>query len=156
MSQCVFIAADCPLPEVRPSEDYPLHINVDTNTIYDGGADDNYFLLPFDDVDVYCEKKYGVYLELPQYTAGRARQIINYIKSTLQQTYSVELWNVWLLGYWEYEDRPYIHKRTIYIDDLTVADIKEINEAVNWNNKDQNRPSFYCIEIIKRAHYERS
>lgn len=52
MSVCVFIAADCPLPEVRPTENYPLHINIDTNEIYDGGADDNFFLLPFDDVSI--------------------------------------------------------------------------------------------------------
>ena len=149
MSVCVFIAADCPLPEFRPTENYPLHINIVTNEIYDGDADDNFFLLPFDDVNVYCEKKFGVYLELPLYTEGRARQIIDYIRSTLRQTESVELWNVWLLGYWEYDDRPYIHKKTVNINDLTVTDIKEINNAENWNNKDPNRPSFYCLEIIK-------
>ena len=79
MSVCVFIAANCPLPEVKPTEDYPLHINIDTNVVYDGGEDDNFFLLPFDDVNIYSEKKFGVYLELPLYTDGRARQIIDYI-----------------------------------------------------------------------------
>ncbi len=149
MSVCVFIAADCPLPEVRSSQDYPLHINLDTHTVDDGGEDDNYFLLPFDDVDIYCRKKYGVYLELPQYSDGRALRIINYIKSALLQTGSVELWNVWLLGYWEYDDRPYIHKKTAHIDDLAVTDIREIYDAENWNGKDQNRLSFYCIEIVR-------
>lgn len=42
MSSSVFIAADTPLPQVTPSHDYPLHINLDTGTIFDGGADDNY------------------------------------------------------------------------------------------------------------------
>lgn len=149
MSVCVFIAADCPLQEVRSAKHYPLRINIDTNEIYDGGEDDNYFLLPFDDVNIYCKKKYGVYLELPLYTDGRARQIIDYIKLVLWQTESVELWNVWLLGYWEYEDRPYIHKKTIRIDDVTVTDIKKINDVENWNNKDPDRPSFYCIEIVR-------
>ena len=149
MSVCVFIAADCPLPEVRPTENYPLHINIDTNAVYDGGEDDNFFLLPFDDVNIYCEKKFGAYLELPLYTDGRARQIIDYIKSALRQTESIELWNVWLLGYWEYDDRPYIHKKIVSINDLTVTDIKEINDAENWNNKDHNRPSFYCLEIVQ-------
>lgn len=149
MSVCVFIAADCPLPEVRPTEDYSLHINIDTNAVYDGGEDDNFFLLPFDDVNIYCEKKFGVYLELPLYTDGRARQIIDYIKSALRQTESVELWNVWLLGYWEYDDRPYIHKKIVSINDLTVTDIKEINDAENWNNKNPNLPSFYCLEIVQ-------
>lgn len=149
MSSCVFIAADRPLPEVRPSQDYPLHINVDTGTISDGGADDNYSLLTFDEVDLYCKKKYGVYLELPQYTDGRARQIMDYIRAALLQTDCVEIWNVWLLGYWEYDDRPNIRKSTIHMEELTVADMKEIINAENWNNKDKNRPSFYCLEIIR-------
>lgn len=96
-----------------------------------------------------ARKKYGVSLELHRYTEGRAKQIINYIKAALLQTDSVELWNVCLIGYWEFDDRPYIHKRTVRIDELTVNDIKEINEAENWNNKDKNRPSFYCIEVIR-------
>ena len=45
MSNCVFIAADSPLPEVTPSQDYPLHIDLDTGTIFDGGADDNYEMI---------------------------------------------------------------------------------------------------------------
>ena len=59
MSNCIFIASDKPLHEVKPSQDYPLHINLDTGTISDGGADDNYSFLPFDEVDLYCKKKYG-------------------------------------------------------------------------------------------------
>ena len=85
MSQCIFIAADTPLPEVTPPQDYPLHIDLDAGTIFDGGADDNYFLLPFDEVDLYCEKKYGVYLELPQFTNGRAEQMIADIRAALMQ-----------------------------------------------------------------------
>ena len=149
MSNCVFIAADCPLPEVTPSQEYPLEINLDTGTIFDGGADDNYFLLPFDEVDLYCEKKYGVYLELPQFTAGRAGQMIDYIRTALTQTDSVEIWNVWLSGYWEFEDRPHICKKTVPIDELTADDIKEIVQAENWDNRDHNRPWFYCLEIIR-------
>ena len=44
MSVCTFIASDFPLTEVAPVQDYPLEINLDNGTIYDGGADDNYFL----------------------------------------------------------------------------------------------------------------
>lgn len=148
MSTCIFMAADSPLPEVRPSKEYPLHINVDTGTIFDGGADDNYSLLTFDEVNLYCKKKYGVYLELPQFTEGRVRQIMDYIRAALLQTDCVEIWNVWLMGYWEYDDRPYIRKRTIRMEELTIDDMKEIIKAENWENKDKNRPSFYCLEII--------
>ena len=149
MSACIFIAADCQLPEVKPSRDYPLNIDFNSGIIDDGGADDNYFLITFDDVDIYCDKKYGVYIELHKYTDGRAKQIIDYIKNVLQQTDSVELWNVWLTDYWEYDDRPYINKKTISIDELTTDDIKKINDAENWDKKYKNRPIFYCIEIIR-------
>ncbi len=88
-------------------------------------------------------------LLLDRYTEGRAKQIIDYIKAALLHTDSVELWDVYLIEYWEFDDRPYIHKRTVRIDELTANDIKEINEAENWNNKDKNRPSFYCIEIVR-------
>ena len=40
--------------------------------IYDGDADDNYFLLPFADVREYSDKKNGVYLEWT--TTQRAEQ----------------------------------------------------------------------------------
>ena len=50
MSNCVLIAADHPLPGVRPSQDAP------------------FCLLSFDEVDLYCGKKYGMCLELPQWT----------------------------------------------------------------------------------------
>lgn len=149
MSNCVFIASDRPLPEVRAAKDDPLHINLDTGTISDGGANDNYNLLAFDEVDLYCKKQYGVYLELLQFTEGRARQIMDYIRAALPQTDCVEIWNVWLLGYWEYDDRPYIRKGTVHMEELTVDDMKEIINAENWDNKDQNQPSFYCLEIIR-------
>ena len=149
MSVCIFIAADCQLPEVKPSRDYPLNIDLNSGIIDDGDADDNYFLIKFDDVDIYCNKKYGVYLELHKYSDGRAKRIIDYIKNVLQQTDCVELWNVWLTDYWEYDDRPYINKKTVSINELTTDDIKKINDAGNWDKKYKNRPIFHCIEIIK-------
>lgn len=149
MSNCIFIASDHPLPEVTPSQEYPLEINLDTGTIFDGGTDDNYFLLSFDEVDIYCQKKYGVYLELPQWTLGRAGRIIDYIRTALMQADSVEIWNVWLSDCWEFEDRPHLCKQTISMDQLTPEDIQEITQAENWDGKDQNRPWFYCLEILK-------
>ena len=149
MSNCIFIAADTPLPEVTPSQEYPLEINLDAGSFFDGGADDNYFLWPFDEVDLYCEKKYGVYLELHQFTDGRAEQIIDYIRTALIQSDSVEIWNVWLSGYLEFDDRPHISKKTVPIDELTADDMKEIIQAENWDNRDLNRPWFYCLKVIR-------
>ncbi len=145
MSVCTFIASDHPLPPVRPSRNYPLDINIDTGAICDGGAEDNFFLHPFEDVQSYSDKKYGVWLEW-RYTDGRAKNIIKYIADALRYTDSVELWHVWLAEYYEYEDSPVIHSRTISIQDLTQKDIRELDSTEIWNTPDKtypNRPSFY-------------
>lgn len=152
MSVCTFIASDYPLTEMEPSQDYPLDINIGndgTVTVQDGGADDNYHLFIFTDVADYTQKRNAVYLEW-NYTDDRAKQIIEYIKNALQNTDSIELWHVWLMDYYEFEDRPVIHRRTISISELTTKHIKEIDGADIWNTPDKmypNRPSFYCMEI---------
>ena len=149
MSVCTFIASDVPLPEFEPSIEYPLEINIDSGTIYDGGADDNYFLNIFEDVSFYTDKKYGVSLEW-RYTDGRAKQLIEYIKTGLQKTKTIEFWHVWLMDYYEYEDRPFVHKKVVSIDELTAEHIREFDESVIWNTPDKmypERPSFYCLTI---------
>lgn len=150
MSGCIFIASDFPLKEAAPDQDYPIHINLDDGQIYDGGTDDNYFLCPFADVGDYTDKKYGIHLEWNYYTEGRVKRIIEYLKETLQNTPSVEVWHVWLGGSDEFEDRPVIHRQTISVDELTADHIKEIDGAEIWNTPDKrypSRPSFYCLEI---------
>ena len=151
MSVCTFIASDYPLPEAAPAQKDPMEINFDTGMRYDGGMDDNYYLFPFSDVFDYTNKKYGVYLEW-NYTDGRAEQILKYIRDALEKTETVELWHVWLGNYYEYEDSPVIHKRTIKMDEMTIRDIYELDNADIWNHPDKyipGRPSFYCITIIR-------
>lgn len=151
MSVCTFLASDCPLPEAAPTKEYPLEINIDNGTIYDGGADDNFFLLSFPDVQDYTDKKYGVYLEW-DYTDGRAEQILKYMKEALEKVESIELWHVWLMDYYEYEDSPVIHKRKIRIEEMTIQDIKELDSADIWNSPDKHipgRPSFYCLTVMR-------
>lgn len=151
MSVCTFIAADHSLPLVCPPQDFPLEINVDTGVIYDGGADENFRLLSFPDVSVYTNKCYGVQLEW-QYTPGRAHRIISYIQDALQHTDVVELWHIWLLGWWEWEDRPVVHSRTIPISSLTAEDIKALDDAPIWDIPDKHnpeRPSFRRIIITR-------
>ncbi len=150
MSACRFIASNSPLTEFAPSTDYPLEISIDNDFIYDGGADDNYFLNAFEEVLDYTNKNYGVCLEW-NYTDGRAKQIIEYIKAALQKSDSIEFWHIWL-DYYEFENRPYIHRKTISFHQLTIEHIKEINDAVIWNTPDKmypKRPSFYCLTIIR-------
>ncbi|MBE6037594.1 MAG: hypothetical protein E7218_00090 [Anaerofustis stercorihominis] len=149
MSVCTFIASDHPLPEIAPSQDYPLEINIDTGTIYDGGADDNFFLHIFNDVQSYTDKKYGVWLEW-YYTDGRADNIIKYIKDNLKHTNTIEFWHVWLADYYEYEESPVIHSRIISAEELTVKDIRDTDSAQIWNTPDKtypDRPSFYRLII---------
>jgi len=136
---------------VAPSKDYPVRIDIDNGIIDDGGADDHFFLLSFPDVQDYTDKKYGVYLEW-NYTDGRAEQILMYLRAVLEKTEIVELWPVWLMDYYEYEDSPVIKKRTISIAEMTIQDIKEIDNAEIWNKPDEqipSRPSFYCLRITR-------
>lgn len=151
MSVCTFMASDSPLSEVAPSKKYPVHIDIDNGTIDDGGADDNYFLFPFNDVSDYTDMKYGVYLEW-DYTDGRAEQILKYIRAALKETEQLEFWHVWLGDYYEYEDSPVIHKRMISIKEMTIQDIKEIDGADIWNKPEKqipSRPSFYRLIITR-------
>jgi len=151
MSVCTFLASDFPLREVAPPREYPLVINLDTRTINDGGADDNYFLHAFSEVSDYTDKKYGVFLEW-HYTEGRANRLIEYIKDALRHTDSVELWRVWLGNYHEFEERPFIHRKTVSIDELAAEHIRDTDEAEIWNKPDKqypNRPSFYCLTITR-------
>ena len=151
MSACIFLASNAPLAEYLPSQEYPVHIDIDKGIIDDGGADENYSLLSFDNVKDYTDKDYGVILEW-NYTDGRAKQLIEYIKTALKNTDCVEFWHVWLTDYYEFEDRPYIHKKIIPISELTEEHIRETYHASIWNTPDKRypqRPSFYCLTIIK-------
>ena len=151
MSVCTFIAADIPLQEVAPSKEYPIHIDIDKGTIDDGGADDNYYLFSFTDVQDYTDKKYGVYLEW-NYTDGRAEQILDYMRTVLKEVEQIEFWKIWLMDYYEYEDSPVIHKRTISIGEMTIQNMKEIEDADIWNKPDKylpSRPSFYRLIIMR-------
>lgn len=151
MSVCTFIAADIPLHEVASAKEYPIHIDLDKDIIDDGGADDNFCLLSFPDVVDYTDKKYGVYLEW-NYTEGRAEHILNYMKDVLEKVESIEFWHVWLMDYCEYEDSPVIHKRKISIEEMTIRDIRELDDADIWNSPDKNipgRPSFYCLKVTR-------
>ena len=145
MSVCTFIAADCPLYEVEPPIEYPLHIDVDKGTIYDGDADDNYFLRHFHDVKFYTDKGYGVCLEWAYFTEGRAKRLIDYIQAALRHTDCVEIWHVWLTEY----ERPVIRTATVSIADLTSEYILALDNGEIWNNPDKDRPSYYCLRIVR-------
>lgn len=153
MSVCTLIASDGPLSEAVPPQEYPFEMRIENGMVMvnDGDADDNYFLKNFADVGNYTDRKYGVQLAW-HYTDGRAARIMEYIKIALQAAETVEIWRIWLMDYYEFEDRPFIHRETISVDELTVQHIKEINDAKIWNTPDKmypNRPSFYCLTVTR-------
>lgn len=151
MSYCTFIASDSPLREAAPQKAYPLVINLDEGTVFDGGADDNFYLHAFRTVPSCTDKKYGVCLEW-QYTDGRAKKLLEYIENALEYDAAIEIWRVWLMDYYEYEESPVIRKCTVPFSELTIDDIKEIDLAEVWNSPDKrypNRPSFYCLTITQ-------
>lgn len=151
MSSCRLIASDMPLAQFAPPRDYPLRIDVDHGTVDDGGADDNYSLTAFANVGDYTQKKYGVCLEW-NYTDGRAKQILAYITAALQETEEIEFWHVWLMDVYEFEERPFIHRKTVSLRELTAEHLKEIDNAPIWNTPDRMypaRPSFYCLTVKK-------
>ena len=149
MSVCTFLAANYPMPEAAPKKEYPRYINVDEGTIFDGDADDNFFLHNFESAKDYTDKEYSVYLEWAYYTEGRARLLLDYIKDILENTDSVEIWHVWLMDYYEYHECPIINFKTIVFNELTVDCIKKIDNAGIWDNSDSNRPSYYCLRVTK-------
>lgn len=151
MSVWKMIASIYPLPEARPEEEYPLEINIDKGTIFDGEADDNFMLYPFlDNANEHTDMKYGTTLEWAYYTEGRALKIMEIIKSVLQHTESVEFWNFWL-GDLDENERPIIKTATIPLAELSPQDIREWDIQEVWNSPSRygDRPTFYCLRIIR-------
>ena len=151
MSVWKIIAADYPLPEVAPGQEYPFEINLDEGTAFDGDADDNYSISPFyEEVKHFTDKKYTSTLDWLYYTEGRARNVVNIMKSTLQHTDSVELWNFWC-GYLEDNERPIIKTALIPIAELMPRDIQKWDSQEVWEKPSQygGRPIFHCLKIIR-------
>lgn len=152
MSNCIFLASDSPLKTYSPLKEYSLKINIDTGEIFDSGADDNFFLYDFGEVQSYSDKKFGVCLEW-NYTDERAKKLIEYIKDALKNSESVELWNVWLSYYYEYDESPVTHKQTVSFSALSIEDIKNFISSDNFNVPDKrypDRPSFYRLIITQK------
>lgn len=149
MSVCTFLAADCKLPEkMRPS--YECHVEIDTKkgAIYDGNRDDDFALLNFEEVENYTALGHGVIIEWNYCTIGRAEEIIKYIEDALTKCDQVQIWTVWLMDYYEYDERPRYKTREISIKELTAEDIMEIAGANVWGDSNV-RPTYYCLTVRK-------
>lgn len=151
MSACTFLASNSPLPVFAAPQEDPPETNMGDSTICGRRRDDNFFLNAFLYVEDYTDKKHGVSLEW-EYTDSRAKRLIEYIQAALQKTDAIELWHVWLTDYYEFEDRPFLHEKTISVSALTPLQIKAVDAAEIWNTPDKrypNRPSFYCLTITR-------
>ena len=149
MSYCTFIAADCDLPEKAWPEESPLDIHVDTGTIYDGDADDNYALSALcNDCIRFTERKSAVELCWNYYTDGRAQQIIDYIKTALFSCEAVEIWRVWLALPSE-GLCPSVKEHIVPVDQLAPKDIALIDHADPFDGEYNKYPVFYCLRVIR-------
>lgn len=82
----------------------------------------------------------------------RQKKIMEYIKTALQHTNSIELWHVWLMDYYEFEDRPFLHQSVLPFSQLSPAHLQALEDSEIWNTPDKqypNRPSFYCLTITR-------
>ena len=62
-----------PPHEMAPQKEHPLVINIDENTIYDGGADDDLYLHMFEDVQRYTDKNMAYGWNGIIYTDGQGK-----------------------------------------------------------------------------------
>ena len=152
MSYCTYLAANSSLPLKKwPDKDYPLEVNINpktnTQTVFDGDADDNFALLPIGTDDAYSGKTTAVALCWNYYTEGRAKQVVEYIETALKECECVELWRVWLLGNNE-EIVPSIQLNTISINELTTDMIREIDDYDVFDGVYNPHPVFRCLRIV--------
>ena len=123
MSVCTFIAANCPLDEVKPSKEYPLMINVDTRSVLTVMLMIN-SLYEFMEVTDYTDKTYGVYLEWAYYTEGSAKLILKYIEETLRYTATRSVARVFTWCFYKYDERPIIYRKTLHFHEVVPEDIE--------------------------------
>ena len=86
----------------------------------------------------------------PGFSDSMAAQYIHYAESFLRKTERLEIWRVWLMGdYYEIYERPVVRRCGIKLCDLTIDILRELYDAEVWNNTEKQRPSFYCLEILR-------
>lgn len=128
-------------PGVLLWSDTEIDIDTASHTIDDGVLDDDFAILKLDDTeDVYTHKQHRVYIEW-NYSRGKAKKIISYIRDHLKQAGEIELWSAWLGN----GDQTVIAKKVIHIDDLTPEYLKEIDSIKVCDTE----PDQFCFTIIQ-------
>lgn len=148
MSHCIMLAADVPIPEIDPPEEPNFALILDGRNTTDNAGDDHYGLYPRVLFGNYTELPYAAELYLI-YKPGRALRFFDDIRALLQKTDAVELWNLWLMDDWEWDDRPIMHHKSICIDALTPEAFHDFIELESFQTPQQERPDCYCLRIHK-------
>lgn len=109
-----------------------------------GKLDDDFAIYALDPSmdDIYTEKKYRAALQW-DYTEGRAKKVIQYIREHLEHTDELELWHVWV----GLDAFPKIRKCPISLDELISDDLKELSELEVWKEP----VTHYCF-VIKASY----
>lgn len=137
----MLFASDCPLKEIFYPSDFAINFDIDNRVIDDGGKDDGFAIFSTESVlEVSTEKLYFTVLEW-QYTPGRARKVIEYLKDQLEFASEIEFWHIW-------QDMNFAHrvrKIKISIADLTAEDIQELDQLDVWKEPVTD----YCYIITR-------
>ena len=129
-------------PGVLLWSDTEITIDTDSNTVDDGGLDDDFSILELDHTteDIFTQKQFRVLIEW-NYSRGRAERIIAFIRNHLDQAVDLELWQAWLGD----GANTRIVKYPIRIDELTPEVLKEIASLKVCDDA----PAHYCFVITK-------
>lgn len=136
MSSKIFIASDVELEEIYHD--------------YDNYNDDYFSLEVAEDVSWYCDKEFGVDINLCCNEKNMIK-IIDYIKDILNRTDCVEIWNIWL----DNSEMTKTRTKTVDISILNTQHIKYILECEPWDNQDiinaigLDIPIYYCLRIVR-------
>lgn len=113
---------DRDMPDVIMWSDINIVIDTENGSFDDGGFDDDFEI--YDMHDRYgpteSEKEFKVVIEC-SLTAGRAKNILEYIRVQLQRTDEIELWSIWL---GDYDQKISWYEANI--NDFTAEDLLEI------------------------------
>lgn len=127
-------------PGVLLWSDTEITIDTDSNTVDDGGLDDDFSVLELDHTteDIFTQKQFRVFIEW-NYSRGRAERIIAYIRNHLEQAGDLELWQAWLGDGVNIK----IVRYSMRIDELTPEVLKEIDSLKVCGET----PTQYCYVI---------
>ncbi|MCI8422275.1 MAG: hypothetical protein HFF50_01910 [Lawsonibacter sp.] len=142
MSSALLIASDFPLKEVPYPSDFVIQFDIDHRTVEDGGREDGFAIFPIRRVlELSTKKRYFAGIEW-NYTPGRTKNIIEYLREHLEHVEEVELWHIW-------QDMDFDHKVRkvkIPIHALTADDIQELSQLDVWKEPVVD----YCY-VVTRA-----